>query len=294
MAKLNLFIYTETSLHAGTGSSVSVVDLPIQRERSTQYPMVQGSGVKGALRQQLNVNDDDKLTLFGPDTQKASDYAGALAVGDAQIVLFPVRSLVGVFAYVTCPHVLARIRRSATALPKLEASVATGSALLSGEGVSAGANVVLEEFTFSGGVSTEVADIAKWLAKNALPDGGEYDYWREKLKTSLVVLSDDDFRDFVVNSTEITTRVRLSPGTKTVASGALWTEEALPSDTLLMSAVIVRDARKVITHEDKREEKDGRKANTLADLTHQALSGARIQIGGDETTGSGFVALRAQ
>lgn len=285
MEQLNLFIYTETSLHAGTGSSVSIVDLPIQRERSTQYPLVQGSGIKGALRQQINTEDADKFTLFGPDTQNASDYAGALAVGDAQIVLFPVRSLVGVFAYVTCPHVLARIRRNASGLPALTGTVETGNALLSGNAVSTGGNVVLEEFTFTGTVNGEVTQIAQWLADNALPAGGEYAYWREKLKIGLVVLSDDDFRDFVVNSTEITTRVRLSPGTKTVANGALWTEESLPSDTLLMSAIMVRNARK---------QQDGRPAAELAELTGKALSGARLQIGGDETTGSGFVALRVQ
>jgi CRISPR-associated protein Cmr4 len=311
MEKLNLFIYTETSLHAGTGSSVSVVDLPIQRERSTQYPLVQGSGVKGALRQQLKsdkteLSNEDKHVLFGydknrDDTRPDADkdgifYAGALAVGDAQIVLFPVRSLVGVFAYVTCPHVLARIRRDVTHLPELKAAnPERGHALITKPStVSVGSQVVLEEFTFDTKSDDSVTQIAAWLADNALPTDDAYAYWRDKLKTSLVVLSDDDFRDFVVNSTEITTRVRLEAAKKTVAQGALWTEEALPSDTLLMSVVIVRDARKVIKYKDNREEKDGRKADVLADLTRQALSGARIQIGGDETTGSGFVALRAQ
>ncbi|HLY31875.1 MAG TPA: RAMP superfamily CRISPR-associated protein, partial [Ktedonobacterales bacterium] len=45
-----LFLYTETPLHAGTGASLGIVDLPIQREVHTQYPMIQGSSVKGALR----------------------------------------------------------------------------------------------------------------------------------------------------------------------------------------------------------------------------------------------------
>src|SRR5207237_4486443 len=45
-----LYLYAETPLHAGVGSGLSSIDLPIQRERSTQYPMVQGSGIKGKLR----------------------------------------------------------------------------------------------------------------------------------------------------------------------------------------------------------------------------------------------------
>ena len=43
-------LYCVTSLHAGAGQSVGAVDLPIQRERHTAWPMVQASGVKGAFR----------------------------------------------------------------------------------------------------------------------------------------------------------------------------------------------------------------------------------------------------
>lgn len=289
MEKLNLFIYTETSLHAGTGSSVSVVDLPIQRERSTHYPLVQGSGVKGALRQQIDLSDDEKIEVFGPETANASDHAGALAAGDAQIVLFPVRSLVGVFAYVTSAHVLARIRRDVTGLPELKAvTLERGKAFVTKNStVAIGSQAVLEEFTFDVAENANVTEIALWLAANALPTDVEYTYWREKLKTSLVVLSDDDFRDFVVNSTEITTRIKLKPGTKTVDKdiGALWTEEALPSDTLLLSAMTVRKSRKKDSQAD---------AATIRKMVVDAVTTSRnIQIGGDETTGSGFVALRA-
>ena len=45
-----LYLYVETPLHAGVGSGLSSIDLPIQRERTTQYPMIQGSGIKGKLR----------------------------------------------------------------------------------------------------------------------------------------------------------------------------------------------------------------------------------------------------
>ncbi len=45
-----LYLYVETPLHAGAGSGLSNIDLPIQRERPTQYPMIQGSSIKGKLR----------------------------------------------------------------------------------------------------------------------------------------------------------------------------------------------------------------------------------------------------
>lgn len=45
-ATKTLYLYVETPLHAGVGSGLSSIDLPIQRERTTQYPMIQGSGIR--------------------------------------------------------------------------------------------------------------------------------------------------------------------------------------------------------------------------------------------------------
>lgn len=295
MRELALFLYTETSLHAGTGSTVSAVDLPIQRERTTRHPLVQGSGIKGALRSQLLKTDYEKA-LFGPSTddmnklrnagRENDTYAGALSVGDARIVLFPVRSLTGVFAYITCPMVLARMRRSVPDLKPFPEHVGVSKAVVTEHSsVTTSGQLVLEEFSFSTEASSQIDELAIWFANNALPerskDDDEYAYWRQKLPNSLVILSDDDFTEFTVNSTEIVTRVRIDSAKKTVERGALWTQEALPSDTLLMSSVNVSASRNG----------DGASADDLAQGLAESIP-ARIQVGGDETTGQGFVALR--
>ena len=91
-------------------------DLPIQRDRTTGYPIIQASGVKGSLRAEADgkmAPPQDFLAVFGPDTNHASDYAGALSCGDACVLLFPVRSLAGVFAWVTSLEALARFERAA-------------------------------------------------------------------------------------------------------------------------------------------------------------------------------------
>jgi CRISPR-associated protein Cmr4 len=62
-------------------------------------------------------------------------------------------------------------------------------------------------------------------------------FWQNKIKTSLVVLTDDDFRDFVEMSTEVIARTRIDDRLGTVASGALWYEEYLPTDSILYSLV---------------------------------------------------------
>ncbi|MCE7946720.1 MAG: type III-B CRISPR module RAMP protein Cmr4 [Chloroflexi bacterium CFX4] len=296
MLSIPLFIYTETSLHAGVGSTVSAIDLPIQRERTTQFPIVQGSGIKGALRSQAKQGESVLKAVFGDiyeveevdengkKQKKQVSFAGAVSVGDARIVLFPVRSLSGVFAYATCAAVLARVARDVEGFPSLSSSVVGENALVtSGSALSVTGRAVLEEFSFECTSDKSVDAIAKWLAENAFPTDQAYEYWRKKVQNSLIVLSDESFRDFVQNSTEIVTRVRLERVKKTVAQGALWTQEALPSDCLLMSAILARSTR------DGSNGSDEEVANWLRDAENVPQ---RIQLGGDETTGSGMVALR--
>ena len=88
-------MYAVSPCHAGSGSSLGVVDLPIQRERHTNWPMIQSSGVKGAFRanfdyfknkitQREQIKDFDNLTdsIFG--TSNDGGYASSLSVSDAK------------------------------------------------------------------------------------------------------------------------------------------------------------------------------------------------------------------
>ncbi|MDW8464753.1 MAG: RAMP superfamily CRISPR-associated protein [Chloroherpetonaceae bacterium] len=45
-----MFLYAETSVHLGGGESLSAIDLAIQRERHTDFPVGASSGIKGAVR----------------------------------------------------------------------------------------------------------------------------------------------------------------------------------------------------------------------------------------------------
>ena len=103
-------------VHMGAGSAVGAIDNPIQREVHTQHPLIAGSSLKGAARQHFTRNWAEQGDLvnrvFGPD-RDASDHAGAIAFGDAQLVVFPVRSLRNTYVYATCPTALARLKRLA-------------------------------------------------------------------------------------------------------------------------------------------------------------------------------------
>jgi CRISPR-associated protein Cmr4 len=124
-----------------------------------------------------------------------------------------------------------------------------------------------------------------WLAKHALPQTPEYKFWRENLAEHLVILPNDDFRDFALYSTEVNTRVKLVPETKTVQSGALWTEENLPSDSLLYAPFALGASR-----EYRNGEADPQfTAAQVAAILREAFHEQRFQLGGNETTGRGYV-----
>lgn len=331
MAIGTLFIYTESATHAGTGTGLGAIDLPIQREKTTGYPIVQGSGIKGALRQQYPGGKDDinKAVVFGPDDQP--DHGGAIAVGDARILAFPVRSLKGVMAWVTCRDVLARFARDAShlgterdpfpLLPNISPQVHVDpnepqngytEAYASSDAVVLDDSVIVledyqyrnEPYTITVGGLQYFADEAQrqprrlaevwssWLAKIALPQSESYrSYYHAAFASRFVILPDDDFRDFVLYSTEVTTRIKLNRDTKTVDGTALFTMEALPADSLLYVPIITHKPR---IQRDKLTGSEFDAGSTDEDVLRWLRSNnpQRIQIGGDETVGYGQVALR--
>lgn len=297
-----IFLYTESPLHVGSGRDMGVVDLPIQRDKVTQYPIVQASSLKGKLRAELREkkawfdakgNDLPELeAVFGKAGGNNENWAGAVSPGDARILLFPVRSLNGVFAWVTSVDVLTRFRRDVALagqtvsweLPKDEVSKDT-CWVLNGTAVQSNNRVTLEEFTYDAQTNDFVKTLAGWLAEHALPQTDEYKFWREKLAQHLVILPNDDFRDFALYSTEVSTRVKLVPETKTVQSGALWTEENLPSDSLLYAPLALGASR-----EHRNGDTDPQfTAEQIATLLREAFHEQRFQLGGNETTGRGYV-----
>ena len=316
-----MFLIVETSLHAGSGSDLGIVDLPIQREKHTDYPKIEASGIKGGIREifstQPNLEELERgwsitsvednnhkkaINLaFGPE--KGDLHAGALGFTDARLLLFPVKSVSGVFGWITCPAVLERFKHD---LSICQPCIALDGLLpLPGEKqvppccdlIIKDSKIVLEEYTFEVQESDDCKKLADWIAKNVLPSDPVYDYWREKVRKGLVVLSDDDFRDFVTLSTEVIARIKMDPETGTVDKkiGGLWYEEYLPSDSILYSLALTspifqeNDADKGIfrlTDQEKKEERD--ESDKVMEFFEDGLP-AIIQLGGNATIGKGIV-----
>ena len=280
-----MFIHALTGLHPGSGTALGVVDLPVQRERHTDWPIIPGSSLKGVMRaesrQDAEEVDEDTLVVFGPEQANAGDHAGAVSFSDARILAFPVRSLTGVFAWTTCPAVLVRLARDlgVVGASPLEfpspardtIACAPDSPLLATDD-----RVMLEEFEFVR--RGDANDIAAWIASRAVCDKGTAD----RLRSHLTVVHDDDFTHFVRNATEVVARVGLDYRLKTVRSGALFYEEYLPPETLFYALVTASESRRP-THRASAGEVMGR-------LKRRAPS--VLQIGGGETVGKGFCAVR--
>ncbi len=281
------FIHAQTGLHPGSGTALGTVDLPVQRERHTQWPVIPGSTLKGILRdacRRTAGNDEHLFAAFGPETADADKHAGAISLTDARILAFPVRSLKGVFAWVTCPAVLERLHRDVSLGgdangPKLPADPPEkGKALCRHDSplLVDGDKLVFEEFEFQ---QTGSADgLADWIAERAVND----EFTSKRLKSHLVVLHDDDFTHFVRHATEVVARVGLDYERKTVKKGALFYEEFLPAETLFYSVVLASASRR-----------DGHGNDGSANLKYLSEHlPAILQIGGDETIGKGLCAVR--
>jgi CRISPR-associated protein Cmr4 len=281
-----MFVHALTSLHAGSGTALGVVDLPVQRERHTGWPTIAGTSLKGVLRAEARPRMD-KATLaavfgpdaFGPDAENAADHAGAISFTDARLLAFPVRSLKGVFAWVTCPEALTRLQRdlklTGSAAPPNPPQPDAQTALTAANSpLRQGNGLVLEEFAFE--AVDGATSIADWIAQHASEDAP----MQQRMRERLAVVDDDAFSHFARHATEVTARIALDYETKTVREGALFYEEFLPPETLLYSVVLADRSRS--------------KTKMTASEVLDALAGLglrTVQVGAGETIGKGLCAL---
>lgn len=298
-----LFLYATSPVHMGAGQAFGLIDNPIARERHSEHPVFAGSGLKGAIRHRFHAMLDsiwrtDKLLdrLFGPDSQSGGLHAGAVSLGDAQLVAFPVRSVKEGYVYATSPYALARAARllgqlgvaGMPPLPVLPAAVANqpASALVANPGLrSSDDKLHLDAFEFASDLDADrLPAVARFLADKALPTGKAYDFFRKKLADDLVLLSDEDFGWFARNATVVEPHVRIDNDTGAAAKTGLFYTENLPPESLMLGSLIV-----------SRERSGGDnplEAEAVLAQVAGAIDGQLLQVGGDATTGRGLVAAR--
>jgi CRISPR-associated protein Cmr4 len=275
-----LHIFTRTPLHVGAGSSVGAIDQPVIRERHTGFPIIPGSAIKGVLADTYNDAQHQRTetgrAVFGedraPDKEKRIvPTAGAISFGEARLLAFPLRSAKGSYALATCPLALSRYKRDA-GLALDVPTVADGNCLAGSALVLNGGKVALEEYVFTSATGDAGKFPADWADKlSALLD----DAVLNEAKTRFVLLSDGDFSHFAVNACQVQHHNRIDDETGTVADGALFNTETVPSETLFYAPLTVI-----------------REKEAVAGLLQKFADETLLQFGGDATTGLGFCTVK--
>ena len=277
-------LYAISPVHAGAGTSMGVVDLPVQRERHTSWPHIQASGVKGSMRHHF---EKFKSVLSRPGEEKqleqitekifgSENYGdngtlpGAVSVSDAKLLAFPMRSSKSPFVCITCPAILKRLGNDLMLTGKSEEMtippVAEDEAIIINGDIKPGERILLEDYEVKiiAGENLGISETAEKMLKKA---------------ETLLLVSDSIFNYGVENCMEIRTQIKIDDKTGTTVDGSLRYEELLPSDSLMYVILFygaTRNTENVIQAEQ-----------LIAYMKDEVIK-SHIQIGGDETLGCGL------
>ncbi|MEO0091867.1 MAG: type III-B CRISPR module RAMP protein Cmr4 [candidate division WOR-3 bacterium] len=290
-----LFIKTIERFYTGAGEAIGIIDNQLIRERITEFPFIQGSSIKGVLRDNLSdkIHKDILEALFGPEPSQGEEHAGAVSFGDAQILAMPIRSLKGCFVWATSPLILhrfaERVKIAGLSISSLNLLVTTlysqnNKVLIcngSNEILLFGGEILLEEYALKTQVSSELKTFATEIS-NIIFSVDE-NFLKTQFQNKLIILPDDHFKYFAQHATEVIPNIRI--GEKgTTKTGSLRHTEHLPQETILYSLITFEKSRKPNSNLPE----DDVKNNFDGFITAQPT----IKFGGDKTTGKGLVKLK--
>lgn len=239
-------LMTLDPVHIGTGGyRLGRVDNSIAREPGTKLPKIPGTSLNGAIRSYV-AYVYEKVTCAGQsghcgketcpicytfgsvsgegENQKAR--AGTVNIFDAQILFFPVWSMMGP-VWITSKNILTRFGWSnANNIPSLkdEQFVSTFER---------------KDALNFGWLMLESANKNEKIS--ITPNGGSNYAEYEVIKDRIAVVSDHIFSRIVNDNLEVRTSVSINPETGAAESGALFTYEAIPRSTFLVMEVVEDD-----------------------------------------------------
>ena len=282
------FVHALSPLHAGTGQGVGVIDLPIAREKATGLPFLPGSSLKGSLRSRCD--GDDCIKIFGADANDANNEeykASAAQFSDQRLLLLPIRSVAGTFAWVTSPYVLRRFVRDlhdlqidppapvTFELPNdTQPAQRTQHCYVSKQNskiILTNSQVYLEDLDLTAHPDQNATAWGKWIGEQVFPNDTD---WQQMLTERICIVHDDILTFLLNTATEITARIKMQENSKTVQSGGLWYEEALPTETILTGLVMAIPSKNV--------------TSTKVFEVLDKFKGQTIQFGGKATIGRGM------
>lgn len=252
-----------TPLHLGEGAQIGAVDLPVARERHTDWPFVPGASLKGALRAHARRDgrsDEDIQRVFGADPGEAL-FRGATSFGGGVLLILPARSFTSTFALLASPLTLGRFARQVSGTPEIP-KPSSAERVLVGNGfdlkVPGEELAVVEDLCFVQESSPHVDTWADFLREGWLGDEAPLDH--------LAVVHDDVFAHAARAWLPARTRNAIDAATGVVDAHKLFSVEYVAPETLFWTLVDGEDAL-------------------------LPLSGDAFVLGGHNSTGSGRVTL---
>lgn len=242
---------TLSPLHPGILGGNHIIDRPIDREVHTQWPKVNSAALKGALREQESASGKIKNDLFGVEESDFEDgngekqkinfgKAGLLSFTDLRLLLFPMYSAKGGWAWISCLGVLKRFREEAAVVgydvlqPKVDHFyqafgniIADDSVVYAGKNLKLGDKLLLHHHVFSIDARMDKDKLEAW--QEAMPLLSDL----TDLPERLVIVSDENFTELAQLYTEVSTRNKINDATGATGGGALFTEEYLPEGALM-------------------------------------------------------------
>lgn len=243
------------SVHVGTGGyRLGRVDLSIVREPGTRVPKIPGTSLSGAARTYA-ASQYGNLTCAGQKDhcaqstcpicytfgclreagegadKKTTAYSGVVNLFDAHVLLFPVHSMAG-------PVWVSTKERLEDAGFKIKA-IPEGESVL--------------DIPLEGGLYTWERKDALNLGWLMLDKGPQVtveapEKWRNEerwqaIQNRIVLVQENLFGQVVNSNLEVRTSVSIDPQRGAAEEGALFTYEALPRATFLVSEVVLDDYR---------------------------------------------------
>lgn len=279
-----LYLFTRTPLHVGAGASVGAIDQPIQRERHTGFPVIPGTALKGVLadghlqRAEGRLIKDDKgralrtdvgRQIFGKQDHEIGanelGQSGSISFGEAKLLAFPVHSAHGCFAWLTSPLVLRRWQRDSSQhdLPDVP-SPSREEACFEASTLGHQNQAMFEDYVFRRHAQ---AFPEAWLTALEQTQPDTESVWRKLCRRHLALVSDETLSLFARTACDVAQHVWIDDESGTAADQALFNQENVPAETLFFASVTEL------------------RPNTLTQLTVPPV----IQVGGDGTTGLGYL-----
>ncbi|AEM38317.1 CRISPR-associated RAMP protein, Cmr4 family [Pyrolobus fumarii 1A] len=256
--------------------------------------------------------------LYGPEPEEGEEGASKLAFTDMIVYALPARSEEGVTAYVTTPWLLEKL----VDVLRVYTLVAGSDKFIGSEkgGMKAGSlldclsRIASQAYSLEEGRAYKVGNVSGNVftvrdyklhleslpgelseCKNAIDvllKLSEKAYWGKGGHGAsivqgkpVIIVSEGDGQGFVDTLLVRVTRVRLRIDTKTVAEGALWTEEYIPRRSLTAAAVLE-------SIYENRVCEAGRQNGINVDANSHLKSIDTVILGGKYTLSSGIIRVK--